>query len=171
MPFTTEWTDIESPEFERQALQYHWRARADFAPAKWDLAFVVLNGGTVIGTQGLSAIDFPTVRIPETGSWLGLAHHGRGFGKEMRRAIVHFAFTCLGAEAVKSSAYLDNEASKAVSLAVGYEPNGRFFTNRRGRRGEQIAFLLTKEHWQEVGGAGIEVEIDGFEPCRPLFGV
>ena len=36
-------------------------------------------------------VDFPTLRAAESGSWLGLAYQGRGFGKEMRAAIVEFA--------------------------------------------------------------------------------
>lgn len=170
MPFTTEWTDAESPELERGALQYCWGCRASFSAGSWDLPFVVVADGTVVGLQNLTASDFPTLRTAETGSWLGLAHQGRGIGKEMRRAIVHFGFECLGALAITSSAMADNVASQRVSLATGYEPNGTSVVNRRGVRTEQIRYRLTRQRWLETrSGSGIGVE--GFEACSTMFGL
>lgn len=170
MPFTTEWTDLDSPALERSALQYWWRCRAELSPVKWDLGFAVIESGRVVGVQGLSAQDFPTLRTAETGSWLGVGHQGQGIGKEMRAAVVYFAFECLGADAITSSAYLDNPASRRVSEATGYEPNGAMFTVRRGERAEQIRYLLTKQRWTETR-TDLAIEVHGFEPCRPLLGL
>ena len=33
MPFTNAWTDTESPDLERGALQYWWRCRAEMPPS------------------------------------------------------------------------------------------------------------------------------------------
>ena len=170
MPFTTPWTDAESPAFERGALQYWWRNRVEFAPERWDLNFAVRRDGQVIGTQGLAAADFPTVRRAESGSWLGLAHQGQGFGKEMRRAVLHFAFECLGAEEVTSAAYTDNPASQAVSLAVGYEPNGSVRTKRRSSVGEQALFRITRQRWLETR-TDIAIEVQGIDRCADMFGL
>lgn len=170
MPFTTEWTDVASPELERSTLQYLWRCRAEFSPEGWDLGLAVSHQGRLVGVQNLSARHFPTMRNAETGSWLGVAHQGQGIGKEMRAAMVHFAFECLEAEAVTSGAYLDNMASRRVSETVGYEPNGTTFAMRRGQRAEQIRYLLTRQRWTETR-ADLAIEVHGFEPCRALLGL
>ena len=115
-----------------QALQYWWSTRSGFAVDSWRLEFAVFADGQVVGFQGMGAVDFRKQRQVETGSWLGLAHQGRGFGKEMRAAIVAFAFDQLDAEWVTSTAYPDNVASNHVSLATGYEPDGIDIVLRRG---------------------------------------
>ncbi len=168
MPFVTEWTDTESPQLERGALQYWWGCRAGFSAESWDLPFLVVSDGAVVGVQNLTGRDFPTLRTAETGSWLGLAHQGKGIGKEMRRAIVHFGFECLGAVAITSGAMVDNVASRRVSLAVGYEPNGTSVVNRRGVRTEHIRYLLTRQRWEE-SRADDDVRVEGFEACRAMF--
>ncbi len=170
MPFTTEWTDLDSPELERSALQYWWRCRAELTPVKWVLGFAVIKSGLVVGVQNLSAQDFPTVRTAATGSWLGVRYQDQGIGKEMRAAVVHFAFEYLGALAITSGAYLNNPASRRVSEATGYEPNGATFTVRRGERAEQIHYLLTRQRWAETR-TDLPIEVHGFEPCRPLLGL
>jgi len=170
MPFTTEWTDTESPDLERGALQYWWGCRASFSAENWDLPLAVVSEGTVVGVQNLTARQFPTLRTAETGSWLGLAHQGKGIGKEMRRAIVHFGFECLGAMAITSGAMTDNVASQRVSLATGYEPNGTNVVARRGGRAEQIRYILTRQRWADFC-SNSDVQVEGFEACRAMFGL
>lgn len=170
MPFSNGWTDTESPELERGALQYWWRCRADFTALKWDPPFVVVSEGTIVGVQSLAANNFPVLRTAETGSWLGRNHQGAGIGTEMRRAIVSFAFECLDAQAVTSAAYSDNRASQQVSLATGYEPNGTVFEQRRGERAELIRYILTCERWSQVN-TNADIHIEGFEACRDMFGL
>ncbi|EQD45135.1 GCN5-related N-acetyltransferase, partial [mine drainage metagenome] len=68
-----------------------------------------------------------------TGSWLGREHQGRGFGKEMRAAILHLGFATLGAEEALTSAFSDNPASIRVTRGLGYEENGTWRAARRGR--------------------------------------
>ncbi len=172
MPFVTGWTDAPSPELERGALRYWWGCRAGFDAGNWDLPFAVVHDGAVVGVQNLTATDFPTLRTAETGSWLGLAHQGKGIGKEMRRAVVTFGFDCLGAHTITSGAMVDNLASQRVSLAVGYERNGTDTVNRRGVPTEQYRYRLTRQRWAEVSAdADVEVHIDGFDACAAMFGL
>ncbi|MEU1388015.1 GNAT family N-acetyltransferase [Nonomuraea sp. NPDC005730] len=49
--------------------------------------------GTAIGLQSMWATDFAISRTVETGSWIGLAHQGRGYGTEARMAVLEPAFT------------------------------------------------------------------------------
>lgn len=170
MPFGVPWTDVPSPRFEWESLQHHWGSRANLSAASWRLGFGVCCDGELVGVQSIDADDFPRLRTAETGSWLGQAHHGRGIGTEMRRAIVHFGFEVLGALAVTSSAFVDNPASQKVSLAVGYEPNGRQFNAQRDHRGEQIRFLLTRERWLATR-TDLPVTVTGWDACRDQLGL
>jgi RimJ/RimL family protein N-acetyltransferase len=175
MPFLVPWTDLASPEFERSALQYHWRARSHFSVSAWDLGFVAVLDGEVIGMQGLHAKDFVTLRSIETGSWLGLGWQGRGIGKEMRAAIVRFAFDYLRAEEITSGAMSDNISSQRVSAAIGYEPNGMNTIIRRGQRETSFRYRLTRERWEATQrddlGTNIPISVTGFEECRDMIGI
>ncbi len=72
----------------------------------------------------MGAKDFATLRTVSTGSWLRQSVHGRGLGKEMRAAVVLWAFDWLGAEVAESEAAAWNAASLGVSASLGYELNG-----------------------------------------------
>lgn len=170
MPFGVPWTDVPSPRFEWESLQHHWSGRVNLSPASWRLGFGVRCEGELVGIQSIHADDFPRLRTAETGSWLGRSHHGRGIGTEMRRAVVHFGFEALGALAITSSAFVDNPASQKVSLAVGYEPNGIQFNPKRGERGEQIRFLLTRERWLATR-TDLPFTVTGWDPCRAQLGL
>jgi RimJ/RimL family protein N-acetyltransferase len=169
MPFTVAWTDQPSPEFERGFIQFHWRTRAEWTPQKWRLELAVFHDGEPIGTQGIGADDFAVLREPGTGSWLGQRFQGRGFGKQMRAAVLQLAFAELGAVAARSGAYRDNAASLAVSRALGYEENGIARAIRRGQPADQILLRISRERWQ--AHRYCEVEVDGLDSCRDLFGV
>jgi RimJ/RimL family protein N-acetyltransferase len=170
MPFLVPWTDQASPELERSFLQYHWGCRARWSEKSWDLNFVVVVDGKIVGTQGIAATNFGILRTIETGSWLGLAFQGQGIGKAMRSAAVAFAFEYLGAERITSGAFLDNPASQRVSQATGYEANGTNTVVRRGVAAEQLRFVLTKQSW-ETKEERAHITVEGLEPCRPLFGL
>jgi RimJ/RimL family protein N-acetyltransferase len=170
MPFLVPWTDQASPEFERSFLQYHWGCRARWSEKSWDLNFVVVLDGKIVGTQGITATNFGILRTIETGSWLGLEFQGQGIGKAMRSAAVAFAFEYLGAERIISAAFLDNPASQRVSQATGYEANGTNTVVRRGVAAEQLRFVLTKQSW-ETKEERAHITVEGFEPCRSTFGL
>jgi RimJ/RimL family protein N-acetyltransferase len=131
MPFLFPWTDVPRDQLARNTAQYHWRARASFSPASWELLLGVWHDGTLVGTQGLATHNFLVTRTGETGSWLGRAFQGRGIGTAMRRAVCAFAFDHLDAVEVTSGAFLDNPASLSVSRKVGYLPNGIQRVQRR----------------------------------------
>jgi RimJ/RimL family protein N-acetyltransferase len=170
MPFLVPWTDQASPEFERSFLQYHWGCRARWSEKSWDLNFVVVVDGKIVGSQGIAAANFGILRTIETGSWLGLESQRQGIGKAMRAAAVAFAFEYLGAERITSSAFLDNPASQRVSQATGYEANGTNTVVRRGIAAEQVRFVLTKQSWESKKERA-RIGVEGFEPCRSLFGL
>ena len=108
MPFGMPWSDIPSPQLEQNALQFYWRCRAEMCPKDWSLNFATIVDGKVVGTTGLLAKEFPTIRQFETGSWLGREHQGKGIGKEMRVASLQLGFLGFGAEHATTGAWHDN---------------------------------------------------------------
>lgn len=168
MPFLFPWTDQASPQFERSFFQFHWGCRARWTQTSWDLNFVVVVDGKIVGSQGIAANNFPSLRSVETGSWLGREFQGHGIGKAMRSAVASFAFEHLNAERVTSTAFFDNPASQHVSLATGYKPNGTTVTVRRGVSAESRHFVLERQYW-EANTIRKPIVVEGFEACRPLF--
>jgi RimJ/RimL family protein N-acetyltransferase len=168
MPFTVPWTERPSPERERSLLQWHWRSRGACAPESWRLSFAVYEGERVIGTQDVSGQDFANVRTVVTGSWLGREHQGRGCGKEMRAAVLHFAFAGLDALIAQSSAFADNGPSIGVSRALGYVDDGEELAVRRGVPARHVRFRLERAEWERRRRDDIVLE--GLEPCLELLG-
>lgn len=169
MPFDVPWTDAEPAERARQTVQHQWGTWSAWKPQDWVLNLVVVADETVVGTQGLRAKDFAVVREVSTGSWLGLRHQGQGLGTEMRAAVLHLAFAELGAEYARSGAFLDNPASLAVSRKLGYQPDGLMRQRVRNEAATQQRLRLSWTGWEEH--RRIPVEVEGLEPCMPLFGL
>jgi RimJ/RimL family protein N-acetyltransferase len=168
MPFLIPWTDQPSPALERGILQWGWRHRAEWTPAKWSFNGVVIVDGEIVGVQDLKGTSFAVLRTVETGSWLGRAHQGRGIGTEMRSAILHLAFDGLGALEARSGARIDNLASSKVSRALGYVDNGESFELVRGARTTQLHFRLDRDAW--MARRRDDIVISGLRDCLELFG-
>src|SRR6478735_3107272 len=110
MPFGVAWTSLQGAAFDRGFMQHYWGTRATFSPDDWTLNLMVESEDGPIGAQSVRAGRFAVYRTVDTGSWLGRRFQGRGLGKEMRAAVLGFAFDGLGAEVAETSAFLDNEA-------------------------------------------------------------
>jgi len=169
MPFTAAWSDAPPEVRARGLLQFHWRQRAGWDAAAWHLPLVTMVDGEVVGTQALLADAFAALLTVSSGSWLGMAHHGRGLGTEMRAAVLHLAFAGLGAERAESAAFDDNPASLGVSRSLGYVDNGDQLHARRGQAGRVVRLLLTREAWE--ARRRDDIEIEGLEACLELFGL
>lgn len=161
MPFAYPWTDAPAGQLARNTATYHWRCRTGWSPSQWSLQLGVWHHGQLVGCQGLETSDYLVTRSAETGSWLGLAHQGKGIGTAMRQAICAFAFDHLDAQEVTSGAFTDNPASLAVSRKVGYRANGIMRMKRREddlARNQQLTLapdrLVRGEHAIEVEGLG-----------------
>jgi RimJ/RimL family protein N-acetyltransferase len=167
MPFGVAWSTVPSPAFERSFAQHHWAARAAWTVESWSLHLGTFLDGRPIGSQSLLGHDFQVLRLVKTGSWLGLPFQGRGYGREMRAAVLAFAFDALGAEAAESEAFLDNERSAGVSRSLGYELNGIGRLAPEGVARDTQRFRMTAESWRSRPRPPIEVR--GFDGCRDLF--
>lgn len=166
-PLGVPWDELPSPAFERQFLLHWWQVRGSWSPGNWTLGLAVLAEGRPIGIQDMTARDFAHRRTVLTGSWLGLAHQGRGYGTEMRAAVLCLAFEELGA-LVAESAYVDgNEASARVSAKLGYLANGERVIAPAGTAVTAHEVRVTPATWLRDL---VPVAIEGLEPCRGLFG-
>ncbi|MGH3796472.1 MAG: GNAT family N-acetyltransferase [Pseudonocardiaceae bacterium] len=167
MPFGYPWTDQAPDDLVRNTLQYHWEARSRLAPSDWRVHFLVRHEDRVIGTQSLSGNHFAITREVSTGSWLGMAHQGQGFGTEMRAAVLLLAFDHLGALTARSGAFSDNPASLRVSEKSGYRRDGSNTLARRGERVTEIRLLLEPQHFFRPQWT---LRVEGLDGCRELFG-
>jgi RimJ/RimL family protein N-acetyltransferase len=154
---------------ERATVRWHLLQLASWSPLAWSFNPVVLYEGNVVGSQGINSTNFVATRSVTTGSWLGRAYQGQGLGREMRAAILEFAFSGLGAQAALSGAFSDNAASLGVSRALSYEHSGEVIVQRRGLPAEQIRLRLSRARWEQ--SARPQVELEGLEACREFFGV
>ncbi len=168
-PFLHPWTEGSGDDRARNVLQSHWRKLGRWTTDAWNLGLAVFVDGSPVGAVSLQADNFITVREVSTSSWLGLSHHGRGFGTHARAGLLNLAFEHLGAEAARTDVFQDNHASLGVSRKLGYEPDGI----SRDRRGNEVVvssrLRLTAERWQAQPTRNIT--ISGFDDCRTLFGL
>lgn len=142
MPFLVPWTDWVHDDDGFGMVKHYWAQRAAFTAEDWSICFIVRHEGRAIGVQSLSARQFGLLREVSTGSWLGLAHQGRGFGTEMRVAVLQFAFDHLGADVARSAAWLGNPASTRVSEKLGYVLDGTMSAAPRGERLDHVRLRL-----------------------------
>jgi RimJ/RimL family protein N-acetyltransferase len=168
-PFLFQWADEEPVQRARNALQYWWGRRANWMPTDWALGFGVWLEGRLVGVQEMEAKQFPVLREVSTGSWLTQSVQGQGIGKEMRAAVLSFAFGSLGAEFARTAAFVDNAASQGVTRHIGYRENGRGRNVNRGEAAEMIRFVISGAEFAARDFPTIEVE--NLEPCLPMFGL
>lgn len=168
MPFTVPWTDEPPGVRARSVLQHHLGRMSELTPARWTLPFVVLAADEPVGMQDVGGVDFAVTREVHTGSWLGLRHHGRGIGTEMRAAVLHLGFAGLGADTAVSGAHTDNAASLGVSRKLGYAPDGLARRSVRDRLVVEQRLRLDRVTWERC--RTVPVTIERLEPGRELLG-
>jgi RimJ/RimL family protein N-acetyltransferase len=164
MPFTVPWTD--DPELT-EFLDYHEMRRREWRADAWHFEPGVWFEGELVGVQALESTRFAETRTVGTGSWLGRRFQGKGVGTEMRTAVLELAFRGLDAERACSGAVDGNAGSLGVSEKLGYRVVGRDTVAPRGVAVGHAKVELRREHWRPP----VPVEIEGLEPCLPLFGL
>jgi RimJ/RimL family protein N-acetyltransferase len=170
MPFLVPWTDaIGEADFLTRFSAFHQSLRHEWRPEDWQLDLSVWAADELIGVQGVVGREFASTHEVKTGSWLARSFQGRGFGTEMRAAVLELAFHGLGAESALSSALDGVDASMRVSRKLGYVDDGETWIEVRGRRRLDRRLRLTRDRW--IDRERISVRISGLEPCIPLFGL
>jgi RimJ/RimL family protein N-acetyltransferase len=169
MPFSFPWTD-QAPEVMGPAIaRYHWSMRAAIQPQSWTVLFAIIHDGVVIGVQDLAGHQFPQLREVSTGSWLTQSVHGRGLGKEMRQAVLSFAFDHLGAREATSGAAEWNASSLGVSRALGYTGDGiQRAVTRPDTVETMVRLRVSKEDFVRPEW---DLEVSGVAPVRAFLGL
>ena len=161
MPFTIPWTEGGPAKVARSVALWYHRAIGNWDEQGWGFPFVVFHEGEPIGSQVIAGKRFAVSREVNSGSWLGLAHQGKGFGTEMRAAVLHLAFAGLGAETAKSGSYIGNDASERISRRLGYKSDGEDFHVVQDRRRRMLRWRLSREDWE--ANRKHEVAIEGLD--------
>jgi RimJ/RimL family protein N-acetyltransferase len=168
MPFAVAWTDaIGTPAFRFDSAAHHAEKRALWSEGDWTLLLAVFLAGAPIGIQDLRGGRVARGATVDTGSWLGRSFQGKGYGTEMRAAVLELAFVGLGAQAATSGWLAGSDASRRVSEKLGYEEVGTALASPRGTPVVEHLMRLERDRWR----CPVPVEIIGLEPCRHLFGV
>jgi RimJ/RimL family protein N-acetyltransferase len=162
--------DFGDPQRTRAAaiFQGYWQAFGNWRPESWTVPFLVFRGGELIGQPVLEGEDFGRLRTVDSSSLLATRARGKGYGKQMRDAVLSLAFGPLEAATAITSTWQDNHASLGVSAALGYLPNGQQLHRRGDGTDVMIHLRLSRDDWLTRRDRP-RVEITGFEPCRPLF--
>ncbi len=168
MPFSEPWTDVPSPELERNCLRHYWRNRTETTVQRWNLDLAVLVGTSVVGMCSVHAEDFPQQRTLLTGSWLGRSHQGRGIGKEMRQAALHLIFAGFDADAARTRAWHDNAASLGVTRSLPYTETATARENRRESPDTIVEFTMTSGQWATIRRD--DIRLVGIGPVREMLG-
>lgn len=173
MPFKVPWTRVKPPELQRNAVKYYWTNRGAWTPEKWNAPFVISHQDEIVGVQDVNGENFAEKKTVKTGSWLGQAFQGKGLGKEMRIAVLHFAFVGLDAVVAQSGAWIDNDASNGVSISLGYRRTKEETSDREGTPTVMVDYEMTREEWAvNPVHQRDDIAIEGLTPeCRALFGV
>ena len=115
------------------------------------------------------AKQFPIRRVVDTGSWVGREFQGRGIGKEMRAAVLHFAFEGLGAVRAQTEAFADNPASQRVTESLGYRPDGGGINVQRDHPQRILRYALERDDWAPTRRDDITIE--GLDGALDMFGL
>lgn len=170
MPFGLPWSDAESPQLERNTMQFYWRCRAETSPNAWSVNLATIVEGRVVGSTALETTNFPTLREFGTGSWLGREFQGKGIGKEMRVATLHLGFLGFGGEHATTAAWPDNAPSLGVTRSLGYASNGTRRALRRKEAGVMHEFEMSRSDFVSRLQRD-DVTLHGVAECLSLLGL
>ena len=102
-------------------LAAHHAWFADYERRTERLEFVIVDGGTPVGTIGLSNIDFAK-RSAEYGVLVGEpAARGRGVAARASKLLIDFAFDALDLVELELALFSDNSAALALYRRLGFE--------------------------------------------------
>lgn len=167
-PFSTPWAEAPLEELGPSMARWHWRCRAESTPESWSILLGTWHEGELVGCQDVGAKDFAALKTVSTGSWLRKSVQGRGLGKEMRAAVVLYAFDWLNAEIAESEAAAWNAASLGVSRSLGYEFNGVTRTAWGDKAEDVQKIRLTPESFKRPDWT---LEVKGHEAAATFLGV
>jgi RimJ/RimL family protein N-acetyltransferase len=167
-PFSRPWAESPAEELGLNMAQWYWRCRGNMSPQEWTLLLGIWHDGEFIGCQDVEAKDFAALKTVTTGSWLTKSAQGKGFGKEMRAAVVSYAFDYLKADVAESEAAAWNEKSLGVSRSLGYELNGVTRASWGGKVEDVQKVRVTPATFKRPDWT---LKVEGQEPTARFLGI
>lgn len=168
-PSATSYPGLGGRENRRAVVaQGYWQAFGTWSPTGWALPFFVRHEGRVIGGQWLEGPEWAADRTVDSSSWLVASSRGKGYGRQMRAAVLELAFGGLGAVAAVTSAYVENAPSLGVSRALGYRETHTSVLEHNGRSLQHLR--MEAAEWERAGH-GATVTVQGVAPALPFFGL
>ena len=169
-PFLFPWNVGTPQEVRHRFVAFHWTSRGKLSPEEWGMELGVFLAGGPVGVQSVNAQGFAVTRSAGTGSWLGLAHPGKGLGKRMRLMALHLLFEGFDAADARTEAFEDNPESNGVTRSLGYAPNGVALQERQGEQAVENRYRMTREAWDARPAVHRpEVALAGVAPVRALL--
>lgn len=152
---------LEYAPAESRALAAVRRARATPAPRRpgrrrsYELAVVLNRGGKLIGACDLALTGKRTADI---GYMVAPRHWGHGYGTEIARALVAFAFGPLALERLSAVVAIENDRSRRVLDNAGLVWEGlmRRHLRIRGRTWDCHLYVIDRRRWLALSA-----------PCAP----
>jgi RimJ/RimL family protein N-acetyltransferase len=146
---------------EMTALIPHPYTRADAEgwigslAAGGDVSLVVTmkEDGALVGACGYAR---ERKAEPEIGYWIGEPHWSQGFATEAVRAVIDYAFTDAGLDAVTSSCRVNNTASRRVIEKCGFQWTGAGLLRVRALKASVPVdrFRLDRRTWDALRAWG-----------------
>jgi len=101
-----------------------YRARYEAPSAKDDPQFAIEVDGVLVGRGGVFGVD-PLARHCEIGLWLLPPHQGKGYGRDVLRVLLGYAFRSRNLRRVHLQTLASNVAALRCYRAVGFVEEGR----------------------------------------------
>jgi RimJ/RimL family protein N-acetyltransferase len=118
-----------------------------------DTVFMItLRDGSMLGACGIVTQE----STPELGIWLGVPHWGQGYATEALHAVIDYAFTDLGHEALQAGARVTNPSSRRVLEKCGFQWTGvgLYRINAIKSSAPIDRFRLERSIWSAIKGWG-----------------
>jgi RimJ/RimL family protein N-acetyltransferase len=121
------------------------------------VAFLIVLDGAPIGGCGVGRQEDG----PEIGYWIGVPYWGQGYATEAARAVVDYAFSVLGYEALHAGARVSNPASRRVLEKCGFQWTGVRLIRIRAINSAAPAdcFRLDRRLWESLRSWGRVSEV------------
>ncbi len=107
----------------------------------------------VIGTVGIYRINYFN-GVGTTGSWINKKYWKNGYITEAKIAVNDFAFNKLKLRRLNTEVFVNNKASNATQLKMGYKLEGMRMrivrSKATGKIHDEYVYGLLKEDWQKA---------------------
>lgn len=141
------------PATRLRQMEWFEEVQRDSATGKQIVFAIELLDGTHIGDSGFYRLDQAN-GWASTGTFIGGAHHGKGYGTEACKLRAWYAFNVLGLRILESGYVEGNLGSHKMQEKSGYleavRTPQRFWA--AGKYRDSVRTVLTRDRWEKLSG-------------------